>query len=228
MTARLWSKLPGSYPKRNNITMPELLPLFPLQLVVFPGERLPLHIFEERYKLLISRSISESSEFGIVLTHKQGILNAGCTVKVETVLRTHEDGRLDIMTEGARRFEVTELHNDQPYLEGMVEFFDDEDTDLVPASLRIEALGLYQQLRQDGEEHAGPMPAAGDPLLSFRLGEALRDVEFQSVLLRDRSEGSRLRRLVAFLKQHIPEVKQAKRMKQLAPRNGFSPNPINL
>jgi Lon protease-like protein len=208
--------------------MPELLPLFPLQLVVFPGERLPLHIFEERYKLLISRSISESKEFGIVLTREQGILNAGCSVKVESVLNTYEDGRMDVMTEGLRRFDVMELYTEQPYLEGTVEFFDDEDTDLVPASLRLEALGLYQSLKHDSEEHAGPLPPVGDPLLSFRLGEALSDLEFQSILLRDRSEGSRLRRLVAFLKQHIPEVKQGNRMKQLAPRNGFSASPMNL
>ena len=82
------------------------IPLFPLQVVVFPRTRLPLHIFEERYKVMVGEAIREDSEFGIVLAKDEGIVNAGCTVAVEKVLQMYPDGRMDILTRGRRRFEI--------------------------------------------------------------------------------------------------------------------------
>src|SRR5580692_10988595 len=67
--------------KRNNSTMNQLLPLFPLQLVAFPGSAVPLHIFEDRYKEMVGEAEAKGSEFGIVLAREGGIVNAGCTVK---------------------------------------------------------------------------------------------------------------------------------------------------
>src|SRR5271165_5447766 len=64
-----------------------LLPLFPLNVVLFPRTPLPLHIFEERYKEMIGKAIRDQSEFGIVLAHENGIGNAGCTVTVEKLLQ---------------------------------------------------------------------------------------------------------------------------------------------
>ena len=85
-----------------------LIPLFPLQLVVFPRTHLPLHIFEERYKEMVGDAIRDGSEFGIVLAKEEGVLNAGCTVMVEKVLEMYPDGRMDILTCGQRRFEIVE------------------------------------------------------------------------------------------------------------------------
>jgi len=113
-----------------------LIPLFPLQLVVFPRTHLPLHIFEERYKEMVGNAIRDSSEFGIVLAKEEGILNAGCTVMVEKVLEMYPDGRMDIMTLGQRRFEIVSLNEDKDYLQAEVEFFDDDDLSPVPAELR--------------------------------------------------------------------------------------------
>jgi Lon protease-like protein len=90
-----------------------LLPLFPLQVVVFPRTQLPLHIFEERYKRMVGDAIREQSEFGIVLAKEDGIVNAGCTVTVDKVLKTYADGRMDIITRGRRRFEVLSLDQDE-------------------------------------------------------------------------------------------------------------------
>src|ERR1039458_6092080 len=68
--------------KRHNSTMAKgLIPLFPLQLVVFPRVHIPLHIFEDRYKEMAGDAIRDGSEFGIVLAREDGILNTGCTVK---------------------------------------------------------------------------------------------------------------------------------------------------
>ena len=87
--------------------MPErLLPLFPLEVVMLPRTRLPLHIFEERYKEMVGAAIREAKEFGIVLAKAEGIVSAGCTVRVEKILHQYPDGRMDILTHGQRRFEI--------------------------------------------------------------------------------------------------------------------------
>src|ERR1051325_7621285 len=123
-----------------------LLPLFPLSLVVFPRTRLPLHIFEERYKEMIGDAIRDESEFGIVLAKKDGIVNAGCTVKVEKVMQMYPDGRMDIMARGERRFELEGLNEEKDYLRADVNFFDHEDFKEAPAEERAKAIRQYRLL----------------------------------------------------------------------------------
>src|SRR6266568_4421341 len=113
-----------------------LIPLFPLQLVVFPRTRLPLHIFEERYKEMVGNAIRDNSEFGIVLAKDEGIVNAGCTVLVDQVLEMYPDGRMDIMTRGRQRFEIVRLIEEKEYLQAEVTYFDDDDLSPVPEDLR--------------------------------------------------------------------------------------------
>lgn len=104
------------------------LPLFPLNVVVFPGMPLPLHIFEERYKQMISLCMSEERPFGIVLIRSGSAdfdplvepYDVGCTVEIIQVQRL-EGGRLFIMTVGQERFRIISLKRDKPYLVGVVE-----------------------------------------------------------------------------------------------------------
>src|SRR5439155_19738610 len=144
-----------------------LLPLFPLQVVVFPRTRLPLHIFEERYKEMVGEAIRDHSEFGIVLVKEEGILNAGCTVVVDKVLKSHPDGRMDILTRGIRRFEIVMLNQEKPYLRGEVAYFDDDEPDPAPTDVRTEALRLYRSWMeiQDKTNEV----ELGDTQLSFQL-----------------------------------------------------------
>ena len=114
----------------------KLLPLFPLQVVVFPRTELPLHIFEDRYKEMVGEAIRDSSEFGIVLAKEEGIVNAGCTVVVDKVLQTHPDGRMDILTRGIRRFEIVMLDQEKAYLRGEVAYFDDDQPEPAPSDVR--------------------------------------------------------------------------------------------
>ena len=76
------------------------LKLFPLRLVAYPSKIVPLHIFEDRYKLLINECISTNSEFGIIYQNDKMLANVGCTVKVHKVLKRYKDGRMDILTKG--------------------------------------------------------------------------------------------------------------------------------
>ncbi len=208
--------------------MPRLLPLFPLQLVVFPRTHLPLHIFEDSYKEMVGEAIAENSEFGVVLTKDDGIVNAGCTVLVEKVLTTYPDGRLDIVTRGARRFEILSLNQDKSYLRGEVEFFNDDDSADVPADLRAQALESFRAMVEAGETAFYPEPVLSDPQLSFQLAQAVNDLDFQSVILRNRSENDRLKQISQFLQRYVPHLKHTARMKQLAPLNGFGHKPTGL
>ncbi len=208
--------------------MSKLLPLFPLQMVVFPRTQLPLHIFEDRYKEMVGDAIRDQTEFGVVLGKDDGIVNAGCTVVVENVVTQYPDGRMDIMTHGSRRFEIVLLNQEKSYLQGQVEFFDDDDPGPASPELQQEALQQYKGLIEIGEMRGYAEPVLTDPQLSFQLAQAVQDVDFQSVLLRERSENSRLRQLTDFLAQYVPRVKETTRMKHLAPLNGFGHHKPNL
>jgi Lon protease-like protein len=108
------------------MTEERIIPLFPLGIVALPGAPVPLHIFEERYKEMIGRCLDESIEFGIVwYSGEEGLRNQGGTVRILQVIRRYDDGRMDILTRGERRFRILEIFEDKPYLEGRVAFFDD-------------------------------------------------------------------------------------------------------
>src|SRR5206468_620193 len=85
-----------------------LLPLFPLETVLLPGTPLPLHIFEPRYKEMISECLADDSPFGVVRALESGIAEIGCTAEIISVTKKYEDGRLDLIAEGRRRFEILE------------------------------------------------------------------------------------------------------------------------
>ncbi len=113
----------------ENMTEVVELSLFPLNTVLFPGQVLPLHIFEERYRLMIRRCLAEETSFGVVLI-KQG-QEVGETAEphlIGTMARIVEsshlpDGTMNILTVGTERFRIRHLLYDQPYLRGEVEFF---------------------------------------------------------------------------------------------------------
>ncbi|MBZ5728168.1 MAG: LON peptidase substrate-binding domain-containing protein [Acidobacteriia bacterium] len=205
-----------------------LIPLFPLRVVVFPRTQLPLHIFEDRYKEMVGNAIRDRSEFGVVLAKDDGIMNAGCTVTVEKVLQMYPDGRLDVVTRGLRRFEIEALNDDKDYLQAEVSYFDDEDSEPAPAEVRDQALSNYRSLSElPAPERRGEADLA-DPQLSFQLAQGLPDLDFLNMLLRHRSETTRLKQLNQYLAEYIPRQRTIERMKELAPTNGFGGKPAGL
>jgi Lon protease-like protein len=205
-----------------------LIPLFPLQVVVFPRTPLPLHIFEERYKEMVGNAIRENSEFGMVLAKGEGIVNAGCTVSVEKVVHMHPDGRMDILTRGQRRFEIHSLDEEKDYLQAEVSFFDDDDFAPVPADLREQAIAQFLALRKISGAQSAEEPNLEDPQLSFQLARVLPDLDFLNGLLRHRSETARLKHLNHYLTEYIPRQRTIQRVKTVAPTNGFGGKPAGL
>ena len=111
------------------VAMPEHganeFPLFPLGLVALPGELVPLHIFEERYKTMMTECLETESEFGIVWMSDDGLRDIGCACEIEQVLERMEDGRMNLLARGTRPFRVLERQGHLPYPAGVIEFVED-------------------------------------------------------------------------------------------------------
>lgn len=195
-----------------------LLALFPLEVVLFPRTALPLHIFEDRYKELMAEIIPDKGEFGVVMAGEKGICNTGCTATVEKVLEKYEDGRMDLIAIGRRRFEILTLDDQKSYLRGTVDFFDDEEFEPSPADVRARVLEGYQALREAGEEAVEPEMA--DPQLSFQIAQIVPDLSFRQLLLNSRSESDRMKQLAGFLPPFASRQRQIQHIKAVAPKNG--------
>jgi uncharacterized protein len=139
------------------------LPLFPLNTVLFPGMPIKLHIFEERYKLMMNQCIENETPFGVVLI-AEGVEALGplaephmigCTARI-TQVSPLGDGRMNILAVGQERFEIQELRHDQPYLVAMVEPFPFNDVD--PTMLENSS----SQLRRWVERYLRILAQAGD------------------------------------------------------------------
>src|SRR4051812_24175216 len=114
-------------------------PLFLLPLVLLPGEVVPLHVFEERYKQMIGECLESDGEFGIVWLSDDGLREIGCTARVTQVLAELDDGRLNILVSGGRPFRLLRRIDDMAYPAGEVEMLDDTDTDASDADAEVAA-----------------------------------------------------------------------------------------
>jgi ATP-dependent Lon protease len=103
------------------------LPIFELPLVLLPGEQVPLHIFEDRYKRMVGRALDEGEPFGIVLRDDEGARSIGCTARVDDVLERFEDGRMNIVVSGEAPFKVLDRFEAPEYPAGEVELIGDID-----------------------------------------------------------------------------------------------------
>ncbi len=103
------------------------LPIFELPIVLLPGERLPLHIFEEPYKRMIGHALEEGEPFGIVLRDDDGARSIGCTARIDDVLERFEDGRMNIVVSGEEPFKVLDRYEGDDYPAGEVELITEEE-----------------------------------------------------------------------------------------------------
>lgn len=207
-----------------------LLPLFPLEIVLLPEELLPLHIFEERYKLMIGECLEAQArgrgqeEFGIVQAKDEEIGSVGCTAHIVRVIRKYDDGRMDILIQGMRRFEILFTNEEKMYLRGSVEFFDDDDgADLPPEKEAQRAIELFGEIRQCLANPADVSASLSRPYrrLSFRIAAPLPvDLDFKQQLLSVRNEAERLRAVTHVIEKLIPQLNMIRKARQKAGGNG--------
>jgi Lon protease-like protein len=198
----------------------KLLPLFPLEVVLFSGAALPLHIFEPRYRLMVGEVIEKKSEFGVILSQGGEIAGAGCTARVKKLTRRYEDGRLDIETIGRRRFLPGALDQSLPYLQASVEYFDDEERRAADPPDLGPVLELARRVAEEtGIAIPEISPTGRQP--SFLIAAALPlDLPFKQSLLQTRAEAARLRELFSHLSELQRRITNTKRARRLAGSNG--------
>ena len=206
-----------------------LLPLFPLEVVLLPEEPLPLHIFEDRYKEMIGECLKAKAagtgqqEFGVVLAKEQEMHTVGCSARIVNLTRKYEDGRMDILSVGKRRFEILLTNEEKPYLRGAVEFFDDEGADTPADSDADHAIELFREMIRR-LRRASEMPVhLTRPFryLSFRLAASLPlDLNFKQQLLSVRNEPERLHLVARTLESLLAEFDLLEKARAKAGGNG--------
>jgi Lon protease-like protein len=194
-----------------------LLPLFPLDVAMLPHARLPLHIYEERYKEMIGECLETESEFGVVLRRAEGILRAGCTASIVDVLKRYEDGRMDILTAGRRRFEIEEIDEGRSFLRAEVRFYQDSEYDEPAAETVSKARQAYALLTDSSEQDT---PDERAPELSFRLAAISGDHDFRQMLLASLSEAERMEKVAEHLAWLVFRKQTQRAMKKVASTNG--------
>ena len=195
-----------------------LLALFPLDVVLFPGTPLPLHIFEPRYKEMINECLEQKKPFGMVRANKDALAEVGCTAVILNVLKKYDDGRMDIAAEGKQRFEIIQLNQERSFLQGEVLFFDDEPSK-VPDADTEKVVKLHEQLfailSQPTEIERKR------PSISFQLAHELPvDLDFKQALLEMKSESERVKTLIEYYEATIPKVERTLRVRDKASGNG--------
>jgi Lon protease-like protein len=196
----------------------ERFPLFPLGLVLLPQELVPLHIFEERYKLMIGECLDEDRKFGILWLSDDGLKQVGCSARISRVLERFDDGRLDILVEGAEPFRLLRRIEDLPYPAGDVELLGDADPgDPGAAELaRKRYADLVEEVTETRpeDEELARLNAYG---MAATLDVAL---EAKQQLLELRSERGRLEQLDSLFAEALERIRLAERAAERASGNG--------
>ena len=204
------------------------IPLFPLpNVVLFPGVRLPLHIFEERYKTMVNGCIGEKNPFGVVLFNGEeekgsNIEKVGVLARVVQVERL-EDGRMNIVTEGEDRFRILELKEPSPFWSAEIESVDDRDeAESVLGELQSEVSKLYLDAYRKGVELTGERAAELElpdsaSELSFMVAYVLdMESDEKQRLLEMTSASDRLEALIDYLRSANENLRQQLYQKRTA------------
>jgi Lon protease-like protein len=187
--------------------------------VALPGEVVPLHIFEERYKAMIADCLDLDREFGIVWMADDGLRPIGCACEVTEVLERMDDGRMNVLTRGTRPFRVVERREDHPYPAGTIEFLADRDEEAQPdvAHAAREAYG-------DLVERATDERPSDEKLEGMSAYEMAATVEFgleaKQGLLDLRSEDARMRLITRLFRAAAKRLDFVERARARARSNG--------
>jgi Lon protease-like protein len=198
----------------------ERYPLFPLGLVLIPRELVPLHIFEERYKLMIGECVDAGREFGIVWLSDDGLKDVGCSARVDRVLERFDDGRLNVLVEGTTPFRLLRRIDDLPYPAGDIQPLADDPEDPEDAKAIAAARERYADLVAEVTDERPDADALA--LLDAYGMAATLDVglEAKQSLLELRTERARLEQLDTLFGDALGRIRHAERAAERAQGNG--------
>lgn len=199
-----------------------LLGLFPLGLVLLPGEVVPLHIFEERYKKLIVERL-EDGEFGIVLAEDDSVRECGTAARVVELIEELDDGRMNVLVQGGRRFRIVEVFEpadpEAEYLSAEVDFYRDSQPE-ASQLLRDGVLEVFERMLalMDVDD---PKEPAGEGPLSFRVASTVDfGAPLKQELLESLSEEQRLETLLTVMTPLLPQLELRKEREEAIRGNG--------
>jgi ATP-dependent Lon protease len=219
------------------------LPIFPLPLVLFPSELLPLHIFEPRYQKMLTDIEFERNFFGVSYFNLEDsdsdipeIGSIGCVAEIRDK-QPLEDGRSNILTVGVIRYEITGyVETDEEYLIAKISFFEDlEEDETILEPLADEVFSLFQRIANSAHELSGQrgtppeLPQAEPQLLSFLVSSAFNmpnDLRYK--LMSTRSTAERLEGLLDILRQAVSQIEESANINKVAKTNGHSKKNIDL
>lgn len=198
------------------------LPIFELPIAILPGELLPLHIFEDRYKRMVGNCLEHAEPFGIVFRDDDGTAHRiGCTARITEVLERFEDGRMNIVVAGEQPFKVLERFERTDFPTGEVEPIDsgDEPADVDPAA----ATDTREAFAELVQRVSGDEPDVGELETENSYGIAARvelPAKTKQALLELRSEPERLRILGNALRALLAAVASSEEIAERARMNG--------
>jgi len=193
--------------------------LFPLNLVLLPGEQAPLHIFEPRYRDLIGECLEQNEEFGLVLEDDDGMREIGCRAGVVEVLEQFDDGRLNIVVEGRERIRIAGVTEGDSYMKADVEDIGDEDESPTEDEIE-EVLAAYQRVVTAAEAELEDLDFDADSIAYQIAARVDFGTEVKQGLLELRSERERVIRLAPMLEQAAEAVQRDREIRERASSNG--------
>lgn len=196
------------------------LPLFPLDLVLYPGETIPLHIFEPRYRTMIRECLSGDQRFGVVFSAAHEPARTGCVAEIARVLNRYPDGRLDIAVRGTSRFRVEELIQDREFLQARIEILE-ESPSSIDAKVQQRLIAQHMKLLEIAGRDVNPSAYEGTGILSFFIARnAGLTLQQKQGVLDMESEFDRISYLVSFLEEFIPRVERMGSLRKKVQSNG--------
>lgn len=196
------------------------LPLFPLNLVAFPGEKLNLHIFEPRYRQLINECIEQSSTFGVPTFLNNSLPGYGTEMQVTELVTRYEDGRMDVRTKGVRVFRLLDFENPAPgklYAHGDAFFYPEP----VSSSLVLPQLVDLVEKLYAIFKTTPPFDTSSSQLFSYQIGHGVGlPLEGEYELLTLENEMERQEFLRDHLREVLPVVENMERTKERIQMNG--------
>jgi Lon protease-like protein len=194
------------------------LGLFPLDLVILPGEKVPLHLFEPRYRQLYADCVLDDRPFVIVHAGPTGPADVGCSTRFETLVRRFEDGRLNVIVQGVGPVELVEESEGHLYFSAKVRALADEPADASP-ELAAKVLSRFRSLAGLPEDAMPPAPE-GVPLSYAIAGAFELPSAPKQELLESRDEGRRLAMVDEILSAVDQELQHARLAAARASTNG--------
>ena len=196
--------------------------IFALPTVLVPGEQMPLHIFEERYKRLIGDCLDRDTEFLLLYSDEAGTREVGCAAHIAKVLDRFDDGRMNIVVEGTEVLRVAEITRGQAYTTAIA---DEADEDLSIGNETEPVMDLYRQIAAaGGGDPQEDLTATGRPLSYAIMARVDFPAEEKQRVLELRGETQRLMAIIDLLARGLQALAHIEQIRERAQTNGKVPH----